>query len=269
MKKRVELIIIDPQKDFCDPAGSLFVPKADTDMANVAELIRRMDKELWDIHVTLDTHHNVDIAHPIFWVDSKGNHPDPFTIITSTDFKDGVWMTTNPVYRNRDTLEKVGVNRDGGAEEYLKSLEDNGRYLLCIWLPHCLIGTEGHNVTEPLRTVLANWEVEHFAMVDYITKGSNFWTEHYSAVQADVPDSQDTGTHLNTRLIETLEEADIILIAGEALSHCVANTIMDIANKFGKNNTRKFVLLEDASSSVTGFEDLGKDFVRDMTAKGM
>jgi DNA-binding transcriptional ArsR family regulator len=44
-------------------------------------------------------------------------------------------------------------------------------------------------------------EKENFKMVDFVTKGSNYWTEHYSAVQADVPDSQDPTTMLNTELI--------------------------------------------------------------------
>jgi len=73
-------------------------------------------------------------------------------------------------------------------------------------------------------------------MVDYVTKGSNFWTEHYSAVQADVPDTEDPGTMLNTNLIELLEETDVLALSGQALSHCVANTVIDIANNFGEEN---------------------------------
>ena len=106
-------------------------------------------------------------------------------------------------------------------------------------------------------------------MVDFVTKGSNYKTEHYSAVQADVPDIEDTSTMLNTRFIGMLEKADEILISGEALSHCVANTIRDIANNFGEENIKKFILLEDASSNVTGFENLGEEFVKEMVSRGM
>jgi hypothetical protein len=53
------------------------------------------------------------------------------------------------------------------------------------------------------------------------------------------------------------------------LSHCVANTIRDIADNFGEENIKKFVLLEDTCSNVTGFENFGTDFIRDMTARGM
>jgi nicotinamidase-related amidase len=60
-----------------------------------------------------------------------------------------------------------------------------------------------------------------------------------------------------------------ILIAGEALSHCVANTIRDVASEFSDEQVKRFVFLEDASSSVPGFEELGTDFVTEMKAKGM
>ena len=68
----------------------------------------------------------------------------------------------------------------------------------------------------------------------------------------------------------TLEEADIILLAGEAGSHCVANTVRDIASSFSDPSTiRKMVLLTDAISPVPGFEQLQTDFVRDLTALGL
>jgi nicotinamidase-related amidase len=73
---------------------------------------------------------------------------------------------------------------------------------------------------------------------------------------------------LNTQLITTLQEADIILISGQALSHCVKFTISDIAEQFGDDATRKFVLLEDTSSSVPGFEKQGQDFIDFLKSKG-
>jgi nicotinamidase-related amidase len=106
-------------------------------------------------------------------------------------------------------------------------------------------------------------------MVDYVTKGSNLWTEHYSAVQADVPDPSDPSTQLNTGLIQTLEQADVLIMAGEASSHCVANSIRDISRDFGEDMMKKCVLLLDCMSPVPGFEQLADDFFADMTAKGM
>jgi len=105
---------------------------------------------------------------------------------------------------------------------------------------------------------------------DYVTKGSNILTEHYSAVQADVPDASDVSTQINTRLIQTLESADQILIAGEARTHCLANTVRDIANNFGDDSfVSKLVLLTDASSDIPGFETHAQAFMKEMTTRGM
>jgi nicotinamidase-related amidase len=253
----VELLIVDPQIDFCDPKrGALYVPGAENDIARLAAMIRRAKDKLDDIHVTLDSHHSIHIAHPIFWKDSKGRHPAPFTRITRQDVEQGVWTSTQPgLYRR--------------ALEYVRKLEQNGRYELTIWPPHCLIGSAGHAVMPELFGALSEWE-ERFAFVDYVAKGSNILTEHYSALQADVPDGTDPGTQINTRLVETLEKADIVAIAGEARTHCVANTVRDVANSFRDDSfVSKLVLLTDASSDIPGFESHGQAFLNEMTGRGM
>jgi nicotinamidase-related amidase len=257
MSKRIELLIIDPQVDFCDPKlGALYVPGAEYDMSRLAGMVRRLKGKLDDIHVTLDSHHFIHIAHPIFWKDTRGQHPAVFSSITRADVEQGVWTPTVPgMYRR--------------ALDYVRRLEQNGRYELTIWPPHCLIGSYGHSVFPELFTALTEWE-QRFAVVDYVTKGSNILTEHYSAVQADVPDPADASTQINTRLIRILENADVVAIAGEARTHCVANTVRDIANNFGDDSyISKLVLLTDASSDIPGFESHARSFLADMTARGM
>ena len=257
MSKRIELLVIDPQVDFCDPKrGALYVPGAEHDMQRLAQMVRRLKDKLDDIHVTLDSHHFIHIAHPIFWRDSHGQQPAPFTRISRTDVEEGVWTPAVPSLYRR-------------ALEYVRKLEKNGRYELTIWPPHCLIGSPGHTVFPELFTALTEWE-SRFAFVDYVTKGSNILTEHYSAVQADVPDPGDVSTQINTRLIQTLEQADVVVIAGEARTHCLANTVRDIANNFGDDSyISKLVLLTDASSDIPGFETHAQDFMNEMTRRGM
>jgi nicotinamidase-related amidase len=145
----------------------------------------------------------------------------------------------------------------------------NGRYVLCIWPPHCIIGSPGQCLVPSLLDAVTQWELKYSAIAPRLTKGSNPFTEHYSAVKADCPRNDDTGTRLNTRFIDTLKAYDDILISGEALSHCVANTIRDVAAEFSVDQIKKFVLLEDASRSVGGFEKMGTDFVNEMQGKGM
>lgn len=269
MSKIIHLLLIDPQNDFCDlpaeyhlKAGSnnigptLPVAGAHQDMLRTAAFLNRVGPKLADIHVTLDSHQALHIAHPTWWMDSSGNAPTPFTVITLDDLDSGKWRARHPGTQTK-------------SRAYVEALTKSNRYLLCVWPEHCLIGHWGHNVHPDVVLELDKWARTKLETIDFVTKGSNPFTEHYSAVQAEVPDANDPGSMLNTSLINILASADEILIAGEALSHCVANTVTDIANNFGEDNIKKMILLEDCSSSVTGFEQLGRDFVRDMTARGM
>ena len=244
------LLIIDPQIDFCCPVrGSLFVPGAEHDMQRLGRMIQRHTGEIDAIHVTLDTHHTLDIAHPMFWVDASGKHPDPFTLISVADAESGRWTATDPKAQSR-------------AFEYVRALERGGRYTLCIWPYHCLIGSEGHAVKPALFETLRLWE-DRYSVVNYIAKGANIFTEHYSAIRAEVPDPEDPATQVNYPLIEALRNSERILVAGEAGSHCVANTVRDLVEHLGEGATR-LTLLTDAMSSVPGFEPVQEAFLADM-----
>ena len=71
-------------------------------------------------------------------------------------------------------------------------------------------------------------------------------------------------------LILILEENAKLLIAGEAGSHCLKFTVEDIAQAFSDADfVQKMLLLTDATSPVTGFEQNQTDFVNNMKAKGM
>ena len=172
------------------------------------------------------------------------------------DLKQGVWRAKNPAWQEYQT-------------KYVENLEKNNKYQLCIWPPHCIIGSSGYAVEPTLFKSIMKWENENFAMANFITKGSNFKTEHYSGLKAEVVDPSDPTTSINFELIKAVQEADIIAVAGEALSHCVANTVRDLIDNFNTTEISKVHLLTDCSSSVTGFEKMGQDFIAEMTLKGM
>jgi nicotinamidase-related amidase len=234
---RTHLLCIDPQNDFCDPKGSLYVNGADDDMKRLAAFVTKSQKKLFDIHVTLDSHHLFQVFHPLFWRNVAGDHPAPFTRITEDDILKSVWFPVVPGMRDRMLA-------------YVKALAAANRYQLIIWPPHCLIGTWGTSVNPALASVLADWENANAGMVDYVTKGSNLYTEHYSAVKAEVPDPADASTQLNQTLVDILQEADIILVAGEALDYCLINSLRDIVTAFGPDNAKKIVLLKDCTSAI-------------------
>lgn len=91
MAKKIALLIIDGQFDFCDPRGSLYVSGAEEDMVRVGNFITKNEKKIDFIGLTMDSHQVNDISHPSFWVDKDGNFPNPFTAITHGDVLSGVW----------------------------------------------------------------------------------------------------------------------------------------------------------------------------------
>lgn len=271
MKRNLQLLVIDPQNDFCDlpvdylPTAlekgtgctpALPVAGAHADMLRVADLINRGLNGLSGISVTLDSHHRLDIAHPTFWMDAQGEAVAPFTQISASEVRTGKYLP-----RNTEALPRVLA--------YLDALESAGRYRLKIWPIHCEIGSWGHNVHADVRAAYNCWEDAALGIVNMVSKGSNPWTEHYSAIMAEVPDADDPATQLNRGFIEVLAQADRIYITGEAGSHCVKATTEHIVDNFAHADLSKLVLVTDCMSAVTGFDAQYEGFVRDMMARGV
>ena len=244
---KVHLLIIDPQNDFMDsPGATLPVPGANADMGRLAVMIGRIGRKLDDIHVTLDSHRKIDVGHPGMWKNADGKSPAPFTIISADDLRTGIWAPRNPAFQRHFI-------------DYAEALEKGGKYPLMVWPEHCLIGTPGHNVQADLMAALLRWEHEMFANVDFVTKGSNAFVEHYGALLAEVPLPKDPSTLLNTAFLQMLAEADIVAVAGEASSHCVKETVTQIADNIGDAHIKKFHLLTDCMSPVPAIPG-GPDF---------
>jgi len=266
---KVHLVIIDPQNDFMDsPNSALPVAGANADMDRLAEFIKTNGRKLEDIHVTLDSHQEIDIAHPAWWRKADGSMVSPFTLIKADDIEAGIYTPRDQRQYKRSL-------------EYARQLEKNGKYMLFIWPAHCRIGTWGHGVQPNLMNALTEWCVSEHAMVDFVTKGTNPFTEHYGGLQAEVPDATDSSTQLNTKLLSILQQADVILIAGEALSHCVKETINQIADNIGDEHIKKIQILTDATSPVAAAKDaqgnllspdfpaIAQEWLRDIQKRGV
>lgn len=96
--------------------------------------------------------------------------------------------------------------------EYTKRLEEKGRFQLCIWPEHCLIGTPGHNVVKCVRDAMDEWSDATGKSVEWIEKGQNLLTEMYSALCAEVP--VNAKTSFNTRLLDSVSfsELDVFVL---------------------------------------------------------
>lgn len=245
MKKNV-LFIIDPQNDFCNPGnekgenkGSLYVDGAEKDMQRLAAWIIKNKKQIDAISITLDSHQANDISHPAFWTDKDGNNPAPFTQITYQEVKEGKWRAIFDAKR---------------AGKYLRNLEEQGEYPHIIWPVHCLIGSVGCAVYQPLMDAIIEW-TEQGNFYKTIAKGEYPFTEHFGAFRAQVPDADVAETQFNTELLNDLSAFQNIYLAGEAKSHCVANTLKQILDE-APNLAKRCIIIEDTMSNVTGFETL-------------
>lgn len=274
---RSVLLLIDPQNDFCDlPATASGTPAlpvagADADMRRVADLIERGGTGLDDIVITLDSHHRVDIAHPTFWRTGDGGAVAPFTAITAAQVRAGEFVPAAAV-QGRQGGRPADATVLPRVLAYLDALEAQGRYSLMVWPVHCEIGSWGHNVHSAVRTAYNQWEDRRLRQVLKVTKGDNPWTEHYSALQAEVPDADDAATWLNRSLLARLDAFDTIWIAGEASSHCVKATVEHLADHLPSllpsGCLGKLVLLTDGMSPVGGFEAQAADFIARMRQRG-
>jgi len=248
MSAQITLFLIDPQNDFVDPNGALAVPGADEDAKRLAHLIKHAGTMISSMVLSLDSHQRLDISHPLWFFDESGKHPDPFTVITESDLNDGKWRTRDEVA--------------GHTVSYLRTLERQGRYPHVIWPEHCLIGTEGHLVYPLLQEAIHEWALRP-AYIDYVFKGQNPFTEHFSAIEAEVPDPKDPSTQVNRVLIDRLCESDEIWVSGWARSHCVGNTLRDLFKWGGRSLAEKIVIIGDTMSDVSGFETLGEAVIKD------
>jgi len=241
---RTQLLIIDPQNDFCDiPGAALAVPGATADLDRMVDFISRTASRLDAITVTLDSHPGVAVERTTFWQNADGEPVAPFTLITAKDMREGAFLP-----RSAEFITPV--------LRMLERLEASGRPGLVVWPVHCVTGTPGHNIYPPLAKRLQVWEVYTQRPVRRVFKGEHPLTEHFGVFEADVPLDNEPSTQFNTELARSLtENTDVLFIAGEASSHCVASSYYQLA-EFLKGTKRPpmVILLRDCMSPVPGFE---------------
>ena len=237
MKKRIAVLIIDAQNEFCSPKGSLFVDGSVEDNERLSKWIVDNKDEINYIGCTLDSHQLIDIAHPRFWTDKNGNNPGPFTVISASDVENGTWSAVKPQT----------------ALKYLRDLEADGQFPHVIWPEHCIIGTWGNQLDPKVNDAILAWAADGHH-VHYVSKGAHPDTEHFGAFEAQVLLENNPLTQYNLPLQKTLEKYDVIYLSGQAKSHCVANTLKQLVDK-APDVAKKVVVLEDTMSPVGGGPD--------------
>ena len=254
LKRGTALVIIDPQRDVM-PGGALGVPGADDDMKRLARFIDINGKKIDAIIVTLDTHTEDHIAHPLRWLDVSGKHPAPFTTITATAVEEGRF--------------RAAISADAAWQRaYVKKLKEAGGKDLMIWPPHCIAGTDGHRIEQGLFKALDRWMSATGRTVTIVEKGRNRDTEQYGAFAADVVVPNVRGTYFNADLVGAIRRHKLQIWAGEALSHCVMASF-DQAYGSTSDVSEERVVLADTTSAVMDFGEIAKDWLDAKRAEGV
>lgn len=270
--KHIHLLAIDPQNDFCDLDATrlpydvngiasahpaLPVPGSTADMFRLGRFIEGMGEKLSHITVTLDSHPFVAIERPTFWLDDKGEQIDAFTLLGVSDVESGKYV---PRFEKELVLQQ------------LKRLEARGEKLM-VWPVHCVNGTWGHRIEDNVADAIQQWEFVTGRTAEMVTKGSCPYTEHYGIFVAETPLQNWPDTAFNTTLARNVVDTDVLVVAGEAASHCVRASVLQLIS--AADNTvisgfdpRKLVLLSDCMSPVTGFDKQYAEFAEYVKSRG-
>jgi nicotinamidase-related amidase len=256
--RRVGLLLVDVQNTFCQPDGELFVAGrggrgAVLDNVRLCEFVYRNLGRITRVVVTLDTHMAAQVFHPLFWVDAQGDPPAPYTVITAADVDAGRYRV-NPELPSSLGLAD-GAEREAFARHYVGELARGGRFPLTVWPYHAMLGGIGHALVPAVEEAVFFQSVARSAPARFEVKGSHALTEHFSALRPEVESDhrQRRTGGLARDLVEELLGFDLLFVAGQAKSHCVAWTVEDLLREIRARDprlARRVCLLEDCSSPV-------------------
>lgn len=236
---RVAAFGIDCQVAFATPGASLFVPGAVDDTRRTIGWLYENLGAITTLFFSLDTHRTHQIFHPSWWRDASGAQPAPFTVISHDDVARGRW---SPVAHRELALE------------YTRKLEASGRYVLTIWPYHALLGGVSHALVPALMEAAIFHATARDEPTRFETKGAHELTENYSVMAPEVRELGGARVGaFNDALFDALMAHDRVYVFGQAKSHCVLSTLLDLRVRIEATDRRmleKIWILEDAMSPV-------------------
>ena len=267
-RARIHLLLVDLQKDFCLPEGGLFVGGREgggpiEDNRRIASFIYRHLGAISEITCTLDSHRPHQIFFPSFWVDRDGASLAANREILASDVRSGEARPAPSVaawYRDRGEgwLERQVL-------DYCERLEEAGRYNLFLWPYHCLLGSEGHGLVGLIDEARLFHCFARSSRARLVLKGLDRLTEYYSVLAPEVSTGFD-GSALSeasrSNLTDRLFEADALVIAGQAASHCVRSTLLDLEAVMAERRPElieRTFILRDCTSPVVVRSGKGTD----------
>lgn len=267
-KKKVMLMLVDPQLGFIEKGRPLCVPGAIQDTINIVDFILKNMDKITQITASLDSHLPFQIFFPDWWVYADGRPLEPFTVVTLEDVQS---KKIKPIF---DFPYEYATGKSmPWSEYYLAMLENYGKKTgdndfakknLMVWPNHCMIGTGEHIIEPTLYEAIFAHAIARKSEPKLKTKGAVQVTENYSIAEGEVECADEKDSGLDEDFMTDLKKYDVIYIAGEASSHCVLETIYSII-RYYKNDASDVLsrirILVDCMSPVGGFEDMAKQAI--------
>ena len=257
---RVALLLIDMQVDFIHEDGALYVPGAIEDTRRTVEWLFENVGNITTIFASLDSHVPLQIFSPAWWQDEDGEHPQPYTVISAEDVQTGRWT---PIYQPE------------WSSRYVAALEGNHKKQLMIWPYHTLLGTPGHNLTPALYEAITYHAAARQAAPQFIMKGLQPESEHYSLFEPEVKLERLTNGGLDVERLKALANYDRVYVAGQAKSHCVLESVGSFMRYYEGQDAiiGKMRVLMDGMSSVQhpeiDFEGLATEAFTTFSQQGL
>lgn len=258
-KAKIKILSIDNQRDFNFPDGSLYVggrsgTGAMDAQKNAVEFIYKYLNIITDITSTLDTHFPIQIFFSPCHIDQSGNFVPPNTIISYDDYRTGKYQA-NPAIAKEFNLSPIALNKQ--FTYYLQELEKSGKYNLMIWPYHCLLGSKGHALAGTVEEAIQFHSLTRNSVNLFEIKGGSPYTEYYSIFAPEVKTMYDgraiPSCNKNVSLINKLIDSNVVIIIGEASSHCVKESIKDLLYELKQSDEsllKKVYILKDCMASV-------------------
>lgn len=284
-KGHVILIGIDWQNDFVLPAqdqvapgepyGSLSVPGAKQDIANWTRFIYDNYAKISRIMLSVDTHRPKQIFHRSAWRDwsNGGSYVEPYTLITAEKIRDHTYDFTGGEPKR--------------AAECAQTLAEAGKGGIFIWPEHCIEGTLGWNPETELMQMVIFYSVVRDSKPIYLYKGRKLYSEMYGILEPEYNPRKKVNWNILSLIVEHGDDwcwyrqegkfkrptGNKIIIAGEAASHCVLESVRQILKYLDKGGmpeaAQNLYILEDCTSPVAGFEQQMQDAFDDFKRQGV
>ena len=90
-----------------------------------------------------------------------------------------------------------------------------------------------------------------------VNKGQDPYSEMYGIIKPEYSKKN----FINTVVLNAIEQFEEIYVVGEAASHCLMESVKQIAENFANRPevTSKITVLEDCTSPIAGYEQMTKD----------